>query len=191
VPAEIVTPRTAATVVLLRDSPEGVLAWLMRRPASMRFAPGMSVFPGGAAEPGESVAEAAVRETYEETGVRLEVDDLRPWCRWVTPESERMRFDTWFFVAPLPPGQEPKLLIGEAEDAGWFGATAAVKSAQSGNLALMPPTVVTLHQVGRFETVEAVVEAAPDDHGTPIQPRLVREAETNRLEGLEGIDLPW
>ena len=163
----------------------------MRRPASMRFAAGMSVFPGGAAEPGESVAEAAVRETYEETGVQLEVDDLRPWSRWITPESERMRFDTWFFVAPLPAGEEPKLLVGEAEDAGWFGATDAVQAAQSGSLPLMPPTVVTLHQVARFETVDAVVGAAPREHGRPIQPRLVREGDTVRFEGLEGVDLPW
>src|SRR4051794_35078965 len=32
--------------------------------------------PGGAMEPGESITEAAVRETLEETGIRVEVTGL-------------------------------------------------------------------------------------------------------------------
>ena len=91
----------AATVVLLRDGGDGLQALLMRRPASMRFAPGMSVFPGGRVDedhdrrppvrgtlPGGSWADpplarmlvvAGVRETFEEAGVLLAVDsDGRP-----------------------------------------------------------------------------------------------------------------
>ena len=38
---------------------------------------GMWVFPGGHVEKGESPAEAAVREVFEETGVRVRVESLR------------------------------------------------------------------------------------------------------------------
>ncbi len=95
---EPVEPRDAATVVLLRDSPAGPEAYLLRRQVSMEFAAGMAVFPGGgvdrrdfdadvgwagpppsawAAQLGcaEDVARAlvcaAVRETFEESGVLL------------------------------------------------------------------------------------------------------------------------
>jgi 8-oxo-dGTP pyrophosphatase MutT (NUDIX family) len=95
---QAVEPRNAATVVLLRPSDEGPEVYLMRRQVSMEFAGGMCVFPGGGVDPrdfdttvawaGPSAAEwaqrlgtdeetaralvcAAVRETFEESGVLL------------------------------------------------------------------------------------------------------------------------
>lgn len=94
-PAE---PRDAATVVLMRPGPTGPEIYLLRRQTSMAFAGGMCVFPGGGVDPrdfdhavawaGPSPAEwaqrlgveekmaralvcAAVRETFEESGVLL------------------------------------------------------------------------------------------------------------------------
>ena len=94
-PAE---PRDAATVVLLRQTEAGPAIYLLRRQTSMAFAGGMCVFPGGgvdrrdfdatvawagpspadwAARLGVDEAEAralvcaAVRETFEESGVLL------------------------------------------------------------------------------------------------------------------------
>ena len=95
-PAE---PRHASTVVLLRDPPEGMQAYLLRRTRTMAFAAGMYVFPGGSVDPrDETLADeawagpppaawagllsadealtkalvcAAVRETFEESGVLL------------------------------------------------------------------------------------------------------------------------
>lgn len=91
-------PRDAATVVLLRDSRDGPEAFLLRRVNAMAFAGGMTVFPGGGVDSrdaetsvawagpsphwwaevfgcGESLARAlvcaAVRETFEESGVLL------------------------------------------------------------------------------------------------------------------------
>jgi len=93
-----VEPRNAATVVLLRPSDAGPEVYLMRRQVSMEFAGGMCVFPGGGVDPrdadgavgwaGPPPAEwaerlavdedtaralvcAAVRETFEESGVLL------------------------------------------------------------------------------------------------------------------------
>jgi 8-oxo-dGTP pyrophosphatase MutT (NUDIX family) len=95
-PAE---PRHAATVVLLRDGASGLEAYLLRRQQTMAFAAGMYVFPGGSVDPrDEQLADsawhgpapgewapiltadeglakalvcAAVRETFEESGVLL------------------------------------------------------------------------------------------------------------------------
>ncbi|HEX5496785.1 MAG TPA: NUDIX hydrolase [Mycobacteriales bacterium] len=92
------TPRHAATVVLLRDGPGGVEAYLLRRVSGMPFAGGMTAFPGGSVDPRDADASlawagpdpsrwatafgtdqrlarsllcAAVRETFEEAGVLL------------------------------------------------------------------------------------------------------------------------
>ena len=88
-PAEPVTAVPAATVMLLRDSVAGPEAFLLRRNRSSGFVPGAYVFPGGRVEPADDdpslqrrvrgVADsppaafwlAAMRETFEETGVLL------------------------------------------------------------------------------------------------------------------------
>jgi|tagenome__1003787_1003787.scaffolds.fasta_scaffold20954302_2 8-oxo-dGTP pyrophosphatase MutT (NUDIX family) len=95
---EPVAPRDAATVILLRDSDRGPAVYYLRRQVSMEFAAGMCVYPGGGVDPrdfdqeiawegpppakwaarlgcDEEVARAlvcaAVRETFEESGVLL------------------------------------------------------------------------------------------------------------------------
>jgi recombination protein RecT len=86
---EAATPRPAATILLLRDSPGGIEVLMTRRSHTASFAPGAYVFPGGvidAADPGLHAqstrrasqsdlhltqAVAAIRESFEELGVLL------------------------------------------------------------------------------------------------------------------------
>ena len=95
---EPVEPRNAATVILMAPSEQGPAVYYLRRQVSMDFAGGMCVFPGGGVDPrdfdasvawtGPSPAQwaerlgcdeetaralvcAAVRETFEESGVLL------------------------------------------------------------------------------------------------------------------------
>src|SRR5687767_3671574 len=48
---ETATPRHAATVILLRDTPSGPEVYVLRRQATMAFASGQYVFPGGSVDP--------------------------------------------------------------------------------------------------------------------------------------------
>jgi 8-oxo-dGTP pyrophosphatase MutT (NUDIX family) len=74
-----VPAKPAATVILLRDAAEGLEVFLIRRHGAMSFAAGMHVFPGGVVDPADAVGretaealtQAAIRETFEETGVLL------------------------------------------------------------------------------------------------------------------------
>ncbi len=92
-----VTPKDAATIVVVRDGASGIEAFLMRRQTTMAFAAGFYVFPGGGVHPSDhedvpwvgpdaeewgsrwrcdpqlarALVVAAVRETFEETGVLL------------------------------------------------------------------------------------------------------------------------
>jgi len=70
-----VTPRPAATVLLVREGDPWELL-MVRRPGGADFAPGAYVFPGGAVHDedrawSDAIAGAAVRETFEETGILL------------------------------------------------------------------------------------------------------------------------
>jgi 8-oxo-dGTP pyrophosphatase MutT (NUDIX family) len=97
---DAVPVRDAATVVLLRDGAAGLETWLLTRVSQMTFAAGMSVFPGGRVEDADAqlpfagpasglagrfdcpetlaraLLGAAVRETFEETGVLLTVPSV-------------------------------------------------------------------------------------------------------------------
>ncbi|MBX6355603.1 MAG: NUDIX hydrolase [Micromonosporaceae bacterium] len=160
------TPRVAATVVLLRPPFE---VYLVRRAATMAFASGMYAFPGGSVEPSDaSIAAAAVREVLEETGVLLTADALVPWSRWITPEFEPRRFDAYFFLAALPPGQSARTVGGEADHALWRSPAAALE------LPMLPPTSRTLRELAQYSTVEeALAAAAGRDATKPICPRVV------------------
>jgi glyoxylase-like metal-dependent hydrolase (beta-lactamase superfamily II)/8-oxo-dGTP pyrophosphatase MutT (NUDIX family) len=81
--------RPAATVLLLRDSPQGIEVLMTRRSMTASFAPGAYVFPGGGIDAADALAHsqstrratqsdvhltqaiAAIRESFEELGVLL------------------------------------------------------------------------------------------------------------------------
>jgi 8-oxo-dGTP pyrophosphatase MutT (NUDIX family) len=178
--------RGASTVVIVRDGSDGLEVWLQQRSTSLVFAGGMHAFPGGAVddddasvsigadvldahapvwvEPRDRVSAflaAAVRETFEECGVALAPEALRPWARWVTPPGPPRRFDAWFFVAAVPPGQQPAPLTGEVAEASWVVVRSAVEREAAGDLPMWPPTITTLTELAAFDSVAEVLEAAP------------------------------
>src|ERR1700761_6660447 len=125
-------PRLAATVILLRGGRDALEVLLAQRNPQARFMGGAWVFPGGAVGPGDGEGElglraAAVRELAEEAGIQL--DDpaaLVPFSRWITPAAAKIRFDTWFFLAPLPDGGEPRVDHQEMVEARWVTAAGAL-----------------------------------------------------------------
>lgn len=69
VPPEDADPRESAVLMLFCEGPDGPDLLLTERSHTMRSHPGQVAFPGGAIEPGETPAEAALREAHEETGL--------------------------------------------------------------------------------------------------------------------------
>ncbi|MEV4823665.1 NUDIX hydrolase [Micromonospora sp. NPDC049274] len=103
----------------------------------------------------------------------LRSDLLLPWSRWVTPEFEPRRFDTYFFVALLPAGQRTRDVSGEADHTMWIRPADALARAEAGELTMLPPTLVTLAQVAAAGDLAGVARAAAErDAATPITPRL-------------------
>jgi 8-oxo-dGTP pyrophosphatase MutT (NUDIX family) len=191
--------RDAATVVLLRPADAGFEVLLLCRTRTMEFAPGAYVFPGGSVDPDDAgIAAAAVRETFEECGVRLEVDALVPWGRWITPEISERRFDTWFFVAALPAGSPSEVSAAEihaaavsgaeADAAEWLTPAAALDAARSGRITLLPPTAVTLASLAGFSSIADVL--AERRVVTPLMPWVVIEDGEAWLELPDGVEYP-
>lgn len=103
----------------------------------------------------------------------LRSDLLLPWSRWVTPEFEPRRFDTYFFVALLPEGQRTRDVSGEADHTMWIRPADALARAEAGGIAMLPPTLVTLAEVGACPDLAALPGAAAGrDPARPIMPRV-------------------
>ncbi len=106
-------------------------------------------------------------ELLQRRGLRLRDDLLLPWARWITPEFEPKRFDTWFFVALLPEGQTARDVSGESESATWISPEAA------NGLAMLPPTRSTVNSLLPYGRIAEVIAAASRRNAaSPVMPRV-------------------
>lgn len=117
----------------------------------------------------------ALSELLRRRGLRLRTDLLSAWSRWCTPAFEPRRYDTWFFVAALPAGQRAREVGGEADHADWLPVSEAVHQGTNGALAMMPPTLVTLQEVGAARPVDTVL--AEPRALRQVMPWLVRSSD--------------
>lgn len=155
----------ASLLVVSAGPPYRVL--MGRRPDSARFMPGVYVFPGGAVEPGDgdvavsggfsaidaqrmqaapalarALGVAAVRETFEETGILCACDGADEFGavvkrraavdltrldylgRALTPPVSRIRFHARFFVVEAPQGAPDPVASDELGDPCWVDPAA-------------------------------------------------------------------
>ncbi|HEU0132788.1 MAG TPA: NUDIX hydrolase [Mycobacteriales bacterium] len=120
---------------------------------------------------------ASMAEVLARNGLVLRADLLRPWAHWVTPEIEPKRFDTRFFVAALPDGQEPVHYRGESDASEWVTPRVAVERHAAGEWAMLPPTVFTLAEIGAYGTVAEVMAAAAARDVRRVLPRIVVDGD--------------
>ncbi len=186
-PGPAVHPREAASVILLRGGEQTLEVLLVRRTPKARFMGGVWVFPGGSLDAGEGEGDAArraaaVRELREEAGIALaDPAELVAFSRWVTPAQVQIRFDTHFFLALAPPGQEPAVDGEECVAAAWYSPAGALAAHSAGDLELVFPTIKHLEQLGAFANVEQLLAYARGREVSPVQPRVVLEGEVARI----------
>jgi 8-oxo-dGTP pyrophosphatase MutT (NUDIX family) len=189
-------PRQAASVIVLRGAGDELELLLVKRNPEARFMGGAWVFPGGAVDAHEGEGDeahrvCAVRELDEEAGIAgVAPEELVKYSRWITPAAVKIRFDTHFFLAPLPEGAEPTIDGEEIVDHGWFTPRGALDAHRAGDILLVFPTIKHLEQFSAFPTADALVAHAATHEVVPIRPRVVLSGETARilLPGDEGYD---
>jgi 8-oxo-dGTP pyrophosphatase MutT (NUDIX family) len=157
---------------------------------------GAWVFPGGAVDAGDGEDDAAhrvaaVRELREEAGIVLgDPQALVAYSRWIAPRELVTRFDTRFYVAPLPAGQEPRVDGQETVDLRWLTPQAALRSYADGELPLPFPTLKHLEALSRFSSADALLAHARTADVRPVLPRVIRDGAAARtvLPGEPGYE---
>jgi 8-oxo-dGTP pyrophosphatase MutT (NUDIX family) len=197
-----IVPRPAATVVILREGrPFEVL--MVRRNDQVAFMAGAYVFPGGRVDEGDSRGleglrawgperlpprfadldlagewahrRAAVRELSEEANVRIAPEVLEPFAHWVTPPVvESRRYDTRFFLARMPAGQEARHDADETTALDWMTPAQAIARSRGREILLPPPTWTTLRQLERFGSIDEAFAWARACTIVRVQPDIAR-----------------
>jgi 8-oxo-dGTP pyrophosphatase MutT (NUDIX family) len=121
--------------------------------------------------------ELSMTELLAGRGLALRSDLLRPFAHWITPPIEPRRYDTKFFVAALPVGQEARHVSGEADEAQWLTPSAALAENAAGTRPMLPPTIHTLSQLEPFPDVAAALAGSPPEPLHPISPTFTEEAD--------------
>ncbi len=170
----------AATVILVRDGPEGFETLMLRKNAALAFG-GMWVFPGGRIDPADgdgpdAARRAAVREALEEAALEIDPATLVPFSHWTPPAVTPKRFATAFFLAPAPPEAEVTIDGGEIHEHVWVRPSVALARHAEGEVELAPPTWVTLHVLAEASDVADALARA-------------RTAEVERFETRVGESL--
>ena len=121
--------------------------------------------------------ELSLAELLAGRGLALRSDLVRPFAHWITPEIEPRRYDTKFFAAALPVGQEARHVSGEADEATWLPPAAALSELRTGTRPMLPPTIHTLGQLEPYPDVAAVLAGAPPEPLHAITPSFEETPE--------------
>ena len=109
------------------------------------------------------------KASYE--GWMLSFSNLFPWSHWITPEAMSKRFDTRFFVAFMPEDQECIPDDRETVHGLWVSPGNGLQGNLRGEIPLSPPTLVTLHELLKFGTMDRLTQATRSrSWGNPLQP---------------------
>lgn len=106
---------------------------------------------------------------------RPDLAAIRPWARWITPEAEVRRYDTYFFLAVLPPGARAASVTGEASHAAWIPIRQALAEYERDERPMLPPTVVTLSELSGFDTAAQALATAAARVVRPVRPTFGRD----------------
>ncbi|MEM1230780.1 MAG: NUDIX hydrolase [Pseudomonadota bacterium] len=113
-----------------------------------------------------------------EQGLEIDLDALRYFSHWLTPDSVPRRYDTRFFLARMPEAQRTQAHAGEVVSGHWVAPSAALAHAAAGDWQLIAPTQVTLTALAPYRRLDDLWRAV--DAGQH-RPELTAEL---RAEGM-------
>ena len=122
--------------------------------------------------------EKVLAEMCESEDLFLASDRLAYLAHWITPKIEKRRYDTRFFIAQAPEGQEGIHDGSESVNSIWIKPEEALKQFEEGKLLMIMPTIKNLESICGFTNTKELLENKnainPYDLAT-IEPKFFME----------------
>ena len=125
---------------------------------------------------------AAFADVLAARGLVLEARELRVFSHWLTPLGAPRRYNTWFFVAPAPDGEDGMHDDNELVASAWVRPADALAQHARGHIDLIFPTEMSLLALSRYEHSRDVLsdlDAVPRD--ARGRPEVVRDGTGERV----------
>jgi 8-oxo-dGTP pyrophosphatase MutT (NUDIX family) len=119
-----------------------------------------------------NVSQITLMEIAQKESILFFPDTLIPYAHWITPDFEKMRFDTRFFLALLPPEQKTVADTVELTQSLWVTPQKALEMHCQKEIILMPPTLKTIEELSAFKNIDELFSAAKTKTIYPILPQL-------------------
>jgi 8-oxo-dGTP pyrophosphatase MutT (NUDIX family) len=117
--------------------------------------------------------EDVLPDMLERESLRLATDRLTYFSHWITPVTAPRRYDTRFFAAVAPAGQEAAADNVEAIHHVWVNPAVAVERHRAGEYKMRTPTIRTLEVFAPFTSADALMTHLKSLREIPaILPRL-------------------
>jgi 8-oxo-dGTP pyrophosphatase MutT (NUDIX family) len=168
--------------VLLALGADGALVSFDGAATTARFAAYRNALQAGAL----SLWDLAARE-----GLVLAPERLAYWAHWITPLSRPRRFNTRFFLAVLPAGQEALHCAVETTDGLWLSPSTALASHAAREFPLVFVTLAHLRRLAGFLTLEALWSFAETKPVMTVLPREEEGAQPPRFVVPPEVDECW
>lgn len=114
-------------------------------------------------------------DVLERFSTRLDLSELHPFARWVTPTVERRRYDTHFFLTVAEEHESGVHDQREVTAGDWMNPSRAIEAAHAGEIILPPPTLHTLLLLAECDSIEEALQLCPASPPR-IQPVFSKEA---------------
>ena len=185
----------AATVILLKDTDDGIQTLMLHRTSKVHFG-GMWVFPGGRIDPedygddpddvDQAARAAAARETMEEASLSIAPDQFVWFAHWTPPASVPKRYATWFFATSVEGDHDVNVDGQEIAAHEWIAPSSALERHSKGEIDLAPPTWVTLYHVMQYEKVSDVLKVFADNPHRVYVTHIGKRADGVRVAMWDG-----
>jgi 8-oxo-dGTP pyrophosphatase MutT (NUDIX family) len=121
----------------------------------------------------------------------LPTDALVYFAHWITPEESPLRFDTRFFAAVMPEGQEAVADGHEIVDLRWLAPEEALEAAGRGEISLRNATMRNVQLFVGASSTAAALERLALRAITMIRPRIVMMPDGARQTLMPGDPGYW
>ena len=110
----------------------------------------------------------------QEHEFKLAIDQMAYLSQWITPEPSPIRFDTHFFVSPMPNYQQGNHDGYESVESVWWTPSEALEKQAQGDIQLILPTIRSLQQIRDFNQVTTAMDYFKANQPTPTSdPKLL------------------